>query len=100
MEKSHTYGGVVVYPAPPQNLNNSHFFITMPDLMFGCAEQHPAFPQRLLVPPSLENGSEPRGRGSSGIFLSNLWKILAQPGDSWVSSLGEPLRKWHIAEEG
>lgn len=94
------YGGVVVYPAPPKFKLNSHFFITMPDLMFGCAEQHPAFPQRLLVPTSLQNGSEPRGRGSSGIFLSNLQKISAQPGDSRVSSLGEPLRKWHIAEEG
>lgn len=66
MEKSHTYGGVIVYPAPPQieSLLNSHFFLLhWPDLVLACAEQHQAIPQRRSVPASSRNGSE-QGEGA------------------------------------
>lgn len=71
MEKSHTYGGVVVYPAPHKlNLNIIHIFYSN-DLTrcLGVLSSIGLLPK--VVGSSLQNGSE-QGEGV-------LWKILQLP---------------------
>lgn len=68
--------------------------------MLVCAEQHQAFPQRLLDPTSSENGSE-QGEGApleiSSPASKGSWHKLLGTADNPLP-FGDARPKWHISE--